>query len=187
MLAFTGSSWRGDVFVCTSTSWEPSALWISQVLSWRLPQASPATSGALLFANLQEVMAQLPYLGTLAPGAHESSHTSRIPRDSTRHNQSKHPTVGGKIWVLSCAVLCSFSIKRKTTEMSLWIKNTKKISLLNSTFFECLQQWDTKRKEKGWLNWENEIAAPAVEKQETVMWQSRPYADPGDPQNANSV
>lgn len=50
--------------------------------------------------------------------------------------------------------------------MSLWIKSKKKFSLLNSTFFECLQLWDTKtkKKEKGWLNWENEIAAPAVEK-----------------------
>lgn len=71
--------------------------------------------------------------------------------------------------------------------MSLGIKNKEKFSLLNSTFFECLQLWDTKRKEKGWLNWENEIAAPAVEKQEKVMWDSSPYADLGDPQNANSV
>lgn len=52
----------------------PSALCVSQVLSWYLPQVSPATLGALLSMNVQQVTAQLPYLDTLASGAHESSH-----------------------------------------------------------------------------------------------------------------
>lgn len=85
----------------------PNVLWISQVLSWCLPQVSLASSGALLSMYLWQVIGWLPYLSTLAPGACESSHTSHIPKGliSTQSVKTAHCGRENTRFVLSWVAL----------------------------------------------------------------------------------